>query len=410
MPPPKPTRSHYGFRCGHPGCGATYQRREHLKRHSARHNEGERLSCPYCESTLARRNTSDLLRRHVRNYHPERKPPQSRAVKACQKCHVRKERCDGGHPCSRCQQRGLSCSLDVNATEDEKQQALGTQEELRTELNASVPDASRWIAQDFIDIYFREFHPVWPFLHKGTFDLTKEPCILIQSMLMIGLWIKGDREGRESAMHFHHKLLSAIQTQKSRWHVSESTPQHLEIKPWQMPTYQSILLQLIFALLIAKQEVTFDLNLRCHLPSSKYELLTSLVETCRQLGLFSYPSMLAQHPLDAPVALIWVSVEEAKRFGMALYKLCRLCGPKQIVDSDGQSHGGSQMSALLTLADLDFSMPDSDEVWNASSEERGSTLHYMTLQHSFRDNRDTSGWISQASVHLHDDYVHFDWI
>ena len=108
----------------------------------------------------------------------------------------------------------MSCSLDVNATADEKQQVLGTQEDLRTELNASVPDASRWIAQDFIDIYFSEFHPVWPFLHKGTFDLTKEPCILIQSMLMIGLWIKGDWEGRESAMHFHQKLLSAIQAQK----------------------------------------------------------------------------------------------------------------------------------------------------------------------------------------------------
>lgn len=177
-----------------------------------------------------------------------------------------------------------------------------------------------------------------------------------------------------------------------------------------MPTYQSILLQLIFALLIARQETTFDLNLRCHLPLPKHELLTSLVETCRQLGLLSYPNMLAQHPPTAPVALIWVSVEEAKRFGLALYKLCRLCGPNQVVSPDAEDYGGSRRSELLTLADLDFSMPDGDEIWNASSDERGSILRNTTLQHTFRDNRDTSGWISQASVHLQDAYVSFDWI
>lgn len=52
-----------------------------------------------------------------------------------------------------------------------------------------------------------------------------------------------------------------------------------------------------------------------------------------------------------------------------------------------------------------FSVPDSDEMWNASSDERGSILRNMTLQHTFRDNHDTSGWISQASVQLHDAWV-----
>lgn len=44
------------FNCKHPGCSATYQRKEHLNRHIASHDEKRRLTCCYCDSTLARRN------------------------------------------------------------------------------------------------------------------------------------------------------------------------------------------------------------------------------------------------------------------------------------------------------------------------------------------------------------------
>jgi hypothetical protein len=73
-------------------------------------------------------------------------------------------------------------------------------------------------AQKYIDIYFNDFHPAWPFLHQGTFKLPEEPCVLLQSMLMIGLWIKGDDTDREKAMTFHHKLLASIEAQ--RVHIS----------------------------------------------------------------------------------------------------------------------------------------------------------------------------------------------
>ncbi|RAL10934.1 Zn(II)2Cys6 transcription factor [Aspergillus homomorphus CBS 101889] len=389
------------FRCVYPGCRSSYQRREHLNRHLTRHNQDQRFCCPHCTSTLAR---SDLLRRHVRNYHPDRRPPPSRTQKACSNCHVRKERCDGGSPCGRCERRGVACSRLSPEIPQEDRNTPETHELLTTDLVASMSNASRWVGQDFIDIYFNDFHPVWPFLHRGTFNLPKEPCILLQSMLMIGLWIKGDREARNTAMNLHQRLLSAIQVQKDQWYVAESTqPRNNNNKPWPMATYQSILLQLIFALLAAKQETMFDLNLRCPLSSSAYELLTSLVATCRRLGLFSYPNMLAQHDPTAPVALVWVSVEETKRFGLALYKLCRACSQTS-TDRTGSTSG------LLTLADLDFCIPDSDERWNASSDVAAEGGRLMGLQQACRDNRSPSSWISHASVHLHDARVNLDWI
>ncbi|KAB8263613.1 hypothetical protein BDV32DRAFT_135844 [Aspergillus pseudonomiae] len=381
------------FQCKHPGCSMSYQRKEHLNRHMANHAKGERFSCP------------DLLRRHIRNYHPERDPPQSRARQACGACHARKERCDGGYPCNRCQQRGATCPRLPGAA-----RGNSTSQEAQTRLNADivsrVPGESRWIAQDFIDIYFHDFHPTWPFLHWGTFELSKEPCILLQSMLMIGLWIKGDQAARDTAMTFHRNLLSAIQAQKSQWYISDWTAGRNKDTSWPMATYQSILLQLIFAVFVAKQETSLDLNMRFQLQDATYELLTSLVETCRRLGLFYYPNMLARHHSSAPIALIWVDVEEIKRFGLALYKLCRLCTRSATFERDGSDKRGE----LLTLADLDFCMPDSDEMWNAPPNTGVELIRSSTFQQTCRDNRDPDNWISQTSGKLCDSRVGIDWI
>ena len=99
--------------------------------------------------------------------------------------------------------------------------ACERQADFDADLTASVPScssSSRWVAQDFIDIYFAEFHPDWPILFRATFKPSEEPCVLLQSMAMIGLWIKGDQVARDTAMTFHHKLVSAIQTQRV-WHL-----------------------------------------------------------------------------------------------------------------------------------------------------------------------------------------------
>ncbi|KAL4893692.1 hypothetical protein BDV59DRAFT_176962 [Aspergillus ambiguus] len=390
------------FQCKHVGCNAVYQRKEHLTRHMARHDQPQRCSCPYCDSTLAR---SDLLRRHIRTYHPQEKPPPSRAQRACRGCHARKERCDGEYPCSRCQRRRVTCSRIA------PQDAAASNEQIASP-NA-VPETSQWVGQEYLDIYFDKFHQIWPILHRATFKPPKEPCILLQSMIMIGLWIKGDQASQDRAITFHRKLLAAIQAQRSQWYVSELTARQNSYIPWPIATYQSILLQLIFALLVAQKENTLDLNFRFQLPVPKYELLTALVESCRRLGLFHYPNMLTQHTFSAPIALVWVSVEELKRFGLALYKLCRLCSqhcqPTKAVKGDSGTGTGLR-NKLLTLADLDFCMPDSDEIWNTPPGTGPESVRIPALQQTSRDSRDSDNWISRTSAQLYDTHVNFDWI
>lgn len=46
--------------------------------------------------------------------------------------------------------------------------------------------------------------------------MTKEPCVLIQSVVMIGLWIEGSKKSREAATDLHRSLSTAIRTQMVR--------------------------------------------------------------------------------------------------------------------------------------------------------------------------------------------------
>lgn len=151
---------------------------------------------------------------------------------ACTACRSRKERCRGGIPCDACQQRGNLCkSPEEKVTPrrpDEGEDRMHSQAETTwqprtaaasaisniSELSFAAPHTTRWAAQDYVDNYFTQFHPEWPFLHRSTFDSAKEPCILVQSVLMVGLWIDASREARDAAEFLHARVYSAIQDQK----------------------------------------------------------------------------------------------------------------------------------------------------------------------------------------------------
>lgn len=68
-----------------------------------------------------------------------------------------------------------------------------------------------------------------------------------------------------------------------------------------------------------------DIGLRYCIPADEYDILASLVQSCRNLGMFSYPEMLAQFQDDTPLMMIWVGVEEVKQFLLALYKVAHIC-------------------------------------------------------------------------------------
>jgi hypothetical protein len=149
-----------------------------------------------------------------------------------------------------------------------------------------------------------------------------------------------------------------------------------------------------------------DLSMRHRLPDDKYELLAALVRSCRSWGIFFYPNMLLQHDDDAPLVLTYLNVEEIKRFGLALYKVCRL---STCTSMTGENPNGGQ-NDLLTLADLSFCMPDSDELWNAPLDAESKVLKKRDPSAVARNNGDVKNWISQASAILHDAQVGSDWI
>jgi hypothetical protein len=61
----------------------------------------------------------------------------------------------------------------------------------------------------YVEIYFEKFHPVWPFLHRATFEPSQEPPILLQSVVMMGMWMTGDEKMQRHAV----KLASPFITQ-----------------------------------------------------------------------------------------------------------------------------------------------------------------------------------------------------
>lgn len=175
-----------------------------------------------------------------------------------------------------------------------------------------------------------------------------------------------------------------------------------------MATYQAILLQIIFAFL-KDTHSQVDICLARTLPTSCFRLLTTLTDTCLRKNMFFYPEILAQVSRDSvPDVFIWVGIEEVKRFALALYKVCRSCHIQCKNGPRNSLHRTQRGRSLLTLADLQFSLPDSDELWNATSDLAARLAEDGPL---YYDNNDTeANWISQSARILQRHDMTFDWL
>lgn len=159
---------------------------------------------------------------------------------------------------------------------------------------------------------------------------------------------------------------------------------------------------MILSILITRDTGGIDLGLRHRIPADEYDLLNSLVRSCRNLGMLSYPKMLAQYPTETPITMIWVGVEEMKRFSLALYRVAHMCTTVDRNEIISEK--------LLTTADLSFSMPYSDEVWNLPKGSDVRPLVKAIAQTRQNENLDHQKWISTSFSTLHDDLVEFKWI
>ncbi|KAK8240011.1 putative C6 and C2H2 transcription factor [Phyllosticta capitalensis] len=393
-PIPRTTQAGGRFPCAFPSCKASYARREHLNRHAKQHLSKQLFACPLCDNRYPRK-----------SHHGGDVVGRARALRACSQCRARKTPCRASRqaPCGGCRERGVACSF-LPAEQQRRAE--------RTDVEALVqnaPDSSprrQPVASDsdlsdtqvWIDAYFTHFHPKWPILHKATFRPKQEPPFLVQSVLMIGLWASGGQSARSLACEIHDRLRVSIHDQRSKWDLSVSTATAPSSSShWPIGTYQGILLNTIFALL---KDDCFSrrLDLRRQLPDIEYQTLRALVQSCRAQRMFHYPTVLAHYSDTGSAIYAWTFTEEMKRLGLALYKVSGLCCPGNEGVDDGP---------LLTLADLQFSMPDSEYLWSAAS---NAELAQRTREEGKSDRNTEGHWISNVAPILQAGAANFDWV
>jgi hypothetical protein len=125
---------------------------------------------------------------------------------ACAHCRKTKSRCQGGSPCSECLRRGIRCSL--NRQVEVPSPPIGG-------WNIPPSSAGRFVPEGrFLDLYFKKFHPYWLFVHRGSFDKDTESPLLVQAMVVIGMWMSEEPNARSAAIDLHNTLASAIIQQR----------------------------------------------------------------------------------------------------------------------------------------------------------------------------------------------------
>ncbi|KAJ5970324.1 uncharacterized protein N7479_000242 [Penicillium vulpinum] len=347
----------HAFRCHFPGCSASYRRKEHLHRHEGKHLQQQSFKCSNCGREFGR---SDTLRRHVRQRHGIIEPLK-RAQRACESCHAAKSRCEGGVPCDECLRRKIQCSFADSAGTVENQPP-GSSIHHVPSMNHNQPGLQHAEkTEQYIRLYFEAFHPSWPFIHKAIFDIRHETPFLVQSMVVIGLWATRKQSAQSAAVELHGKLDLALRDQQEKWDASEAT-EACSTCVWPIAMYQAILLHIIFSFVLSSR-ADIDFDLKISLPPADLGLLEALVRSCRRLGMFYYPNILSKYEETDLASFVWVSIEEIKRFNIALYKVCGKASKTSIRD---RTHDGTNaVWSSLSAGELQFPLPRNCPLWNA---------------------------------------------
>lgn len=136
---------------------------------------------------------------------------------ACTGCRNQKTRCERGPPCSNCRRRGIQCSL-TQRVEVQQSGHITRAPESPSLVSHDNPTQSKRSRSErerhFIDLYFKRFHPYWPFIHQGSFREYNEAPLLVQSIVVIGLWLSNEDNAQSRAIALHDLLSSAIHEQK----------------------------------------------------------------------------------------------------------------------------------------------------------------------------------------------------
>ncbi|PYH29024.1 Zn(II)2Cys6 transcription factor [Aspergillus neoniger CBS 115656] len=368
--------------CQVPHCKASYRRKEHLRRHEAQHTQEQLRQCPACTQKFRR---SDTLRRHMQNIHGVNDMPDIKH--ACAHCRNQKSRCQGGPPCKNCLRRGIHCSLErrVGAQQVDHRRDIARMSQ-SPPIRPAKDDSDQ--EKHFISIYFNTFHPRWPFVHRGSFSDHEAP-LLIKSMLVLGLWLSKERKAQAKAIDLHNVLGSAIRQQTEAWDASVADAS--STCKWPIATYQAILLHLIFAALY-RGGGELDLDLKPSLAPADSDLLERLIISCKKLGIFYYPNILQHYCNSILPGYTWVSVEEVKRFDLALFRVCGAFG----ISGKGEDRM-SNLDGRIRACDLQFPPPRNTPLWNAVTKEEWESAATADMNRHSLDDPLPLQWISNSA-------------
>ncbi|OJZ85081.1 hypothetical protein ASPFODRAFT_136863 [Aspergillus luchuensis CBS 106.47] len=369
--------------CQVPHCKASYQRKEHLRRHEAQHTQQQLRQCPACTQKFRR---SDTFRRHMQNIHGVNDMPDIKH--ACAHCRKQKSRCQGGPPCNNCLRRGIHCSLErrpeTPPVDPPDPPRMLQSPPARPETDESDQESH------FIRIYFNEFHPRWPFVHKGSFGDHEAP-LLVKSMLVLGLWMSKQRKYQSKAIDLHNVLGSAIRQQTDAWDASIADAS--STCKWPISTYQAILLHIIFAGLY-RGCGELNLDLKPSLAPSDADLLERLVISCKKLGMFYYPNILEHYANNIVPGFSWVSIEDVKRFNLALFRVCRAFG---FLDTKEGINITGKISGTLHACDLQFPPLKNTLLWKAVTKDEWESAATTDMDRHSIDDPLPQEWISNSA-------------
>ncbi|KAI2790412.1 hypothetical protein POX_d05924 [Penicillium oxalicum] len=222
-------------------------------------------------------------------------------------------------------------------------------------------------------------------------------------MVAIALWMSGEEREKSKAIDLHNVLGKAIRQQKEQWDCSGSENATPACK-WPIPTYQAMLLHIISAAMMKSSGTSLQQHLKPSLPPVEADLLHRLVASCKRLGMFQYPNILARFSETEPGEYVWVSIEEIKRFNLALFKLCSAVSAPSPGDGEGDGMNSLTVNIRDTVRswglrarDLQFPLPKNTPLWNALTPKEWFAADTPDVyRHDLHDNREQD-WISRSA-------------
>ncbi|KAF9871856.1 C2H2 type zinc finger domain protein [Colletotrichum karsti] len=158
-------------------------------------------------------------------------------------------------------------------------------------------------------VYFDQFHPQWPMLHRETFESTLQPKLLMQAVITVGLWFSSAPGSKDLAVRFHDHLLAEVGNRILEL-LEQSRQGLLSPRLDLLPIFQAMLISTI--LVPYRADKTMENVMMTH---------SMLLETFKATGIYDQAKINAASHLCGTSGYPWVFRESYQRLAVFQFKL-----------------------------------------------------------------------------------------